>query len=178
MAREDSTSPCLHHSSINCLASGSATSLITACTAMTSIVPRCSRKPSVTGLAPRERSGRLRLLVDDAASSTSDRSLVSGRPGTRRAHDPARTARLRAASARGVVGRKPAFLATLPQADARALGRPSPRADAGVLIPTRLESPVPTCSRVSSSDGSMDRAAQAQTPARVPQAAWMSAPPE
>ena len=42
------------------------------------------------------------------------------------ADDPARTPRLRAAASRGIVGRKPAFAAPVPQANARTPGRPPP----------------------------------------------------
>ena len=138
-AREDHDSPCPHHSSVNCLASGKAGSLITACTAMTSIVSPCSRKPSATpGLHLENDLARLGVLVGDAAPSTSDRSLVPGRPGRRRPDRPARTSRLRAAASRGVVGRKPAVLASLSQADARAPGRPPPRAAQARSFPPGL----------------------------------------
>ena len=45
-----------------------------------------------TGLHLENDLARFRLLVDDAAAPTSDRSVVSGRPGSRRAHGPAEVA--------------------------------------------------------------------------------------
>ena len=107
------TSPCLHHSSVNCLASGWATSLITACTAMTSIVPRCSGKPCATAGLHLEND-----LADSAYWSTMplhqraivllflvDRGLVD-------ANGPQRPAHFRAASSRRVLGGKTTILAT------------------------------------------------------------------
>ena len=106
---------------INCLASGSASSLITACTAMTSIVSPCSRKRSATPDCtwkttwPIPRTGRRCRCINERSFccfwSTGDWS----------SDDPARAARFRAASSRRVVGRKPAVLAALPEADARAV---------------------------------------------------------
>ena len=130
--------PCPHHSSINWPATGSAGWLITGCTAMTSIASPSSKRPSDTPGCTSRTTWPVPSTGRDAAASASDRPLVPGRPGRRRADDPARSSRLRAAAARRVVGRRPAVAAALPQADPRAPGRPSPRAPAASSFAARL----------------------------------------
>ena len=81
-----SRSPCPHHWSPIWLATGSASSLITARTAMTSIAsPLFEEAVRYTGLHLENDLVAFRVLVGDASAPTSGRSVVPGRPRCRRA---------------------------------------------------------------------------------------------